>query len=532
MTDPVPPVPPSAPNPPACSARPAVGWLVFVGALVAVFALGLLGASIIERRAEAKAPQFMAVAVKAYEADNAVWGKNYPREYSSFLEMGREPKAPDTKHGGPSKRDLLAETPANVILFAGYAFAKDYRQARGHIHAVEDVKVTGRINTKKDDGTYEMSDKTPATCWTCKSPDVPRLMHEMGGPANFYAAKAKDLKDQVQHPIGCLDCHDEQTMALRISRPALVEAIKKKEGRDLSQPGAASHQEMRTLVCAQCHVEYYFAKEPKNYLTFPWSKGLRAEDMEAYYRENDHTDWTHPISGTKMVKMQHPDYEVFQQGIHAARNVSCTDCHMPYRTEGGQKYTDHHLRSPLTNIANTCAQCHRSWSEDEIRGRVTSIQDKVAEGRHRAEAALTQAHFDVAACVEAGATDAELAEVRQTIRWAQMRWDYVAANNGMGFHAPQECQRILAIATDQAQQARLEAARILARKGFTGTVAYPDFSDKAKAQALIKQWIDRKPVPSLIGKGEFVLPPMDGYGAKPAAAAPAAAAPAPLETPK
>ena len=31
----------------------------------------------------------------------------------------------------------------------------------------------------------------PATCWTCKSTDVPRKMNEMGA-ANFYKAKWKD----------------------------------------------------------------------------------------------------------------------------------------------------------------------------------------------------------------------------------------------------------------------------------------------------------------------------------------------------
>jgi nitrite reductase (cytochrome c-552) len=205
-----------------------------------------------------------------------------------------------------------------------------------------------------------------------------------------------------------------------------------------------------------------------------------------------------------MIKMQHPDYEVYTKGIHHYRNVSCADCHMPYRTEGGRKFTDHHIQSPLNNIANSCAVCHR-WGEEEIRSRVEGIQDKVAEGRHRAEAALRFAHFDAAACIQLGASDQELTPVRDRIRRAQMRWDYVAANNGMGFHAPQECQRILAAATDLAQQARLEAQRVLARKGFTGEVVYPDVATKEKAQAVNKAFSDGTP-PRLLPEGVGIVP--------------------------
>ncbi len=454
------------------------GWMVFAAVLVAVFAIGLLLASILERRAEGAQGQRVLQPVARWESDSSKWAANWPREYASW--KATEQSDTHTKHGGSAMRDLLAEDPHNVILFAGYPFSKDYNQARGHQHAVGDVLATGR----DIDGTKGNSPGKPGTCWTCKSPDVPRLMAEMG-TAKFYDTPAKDLMPEITHNIGCADCHDPATMALAISRPALVEAFER-QGKDITQ---VSHQEMRTLVCAQCHVEYYFkkdeAKGQKAYLTFPWDKGMGVEDMDAYYDEKQFADWTHPISGAKMVKMQHPDYEVYTKGIHAYRNVSCADCHMPYKTEGGQKFTDHQVRSPLTNISNSCAVCHR-WGEDEIRGRVESIQDKILEGRLIAEEAIAKAHFDIAACKQAGASDEELAEVRKLVRKAQLRWDYVAANNGMGFHAPQECQRILAAAADLGQQCRLAAARVLAKHGVTDPVLYPDWSSKEKAQALIK----------------------------------------------
>ncbi|NLF09580.1 MAG: ammonia-forming cytochrome c nitrite reductase subunit c552 [Pirellulaceae bacterium] len=438
----------------------------------ATFMLGLLAASIIQRREEAR-QKLPLQPIGEWETDTAKWGVNYPREYEAYKRM--EDSTTRTKYGGSFPRDYLAETPANVILFAGYSFAEEYHQARGHVHAIEDVTQTQRVN-----------DTTPATCWTCKSPDVPRLMDSMGID-KFYASSFNSLKSEITHPIGCLDCHDPKTMQLRVTRPALREAFAR-QGKDIDQ---ATHQEMRTLVCAQCHVEYYF-KGQGNYLTFPWDKGTTPEDMEKYYNEADFADWTHAISKTPMVKMQHPDYEVYRTGIHAYRNIACADCHMPYRTEGGVKFTDHHIQSPLLNVANSCAVCHR-WSEEEIRSRVEAGQDKIHEGRRMAERTVALAHFDIAAAIEAGATDEELAAARKLVRGAQLRWDYVAANNGMGFHSPQECQRILSAAIDLAGQCRVECARILAKHGYNDPVKYPDFSTKEKAQTLNKEFIEGRP---------------------------------------
>ena len=445
---------------------------LLLAAALGTFLLGLLAASILQRREEARV-QVPLKTIGQWETDSSKWGENYPREYGSYKKMADSTTR--TRYAGSYPRDYLEETPANVILFAGYSFAKEYKQARGHVHAIDDVTSTKRLSAT-----------TPATCWSCKSPDVPRLMHTMG-PEKFYAAKFSDLKTEITHPIGCLDCHEPNTMKLRITRPALREAFQR-QGKDIDQ---ASHQEMRTLVCAQCHVEYYF-KGKDNYLTFPWDKGTSPEQIEQYYEEADFADWTHAISKAKMVKMQHPDYEVYSTGIHAYRGISCADCHMPYRTEGGVKFTDHHLQSPLLNISNSCAVCHR-WSEAEIRSRVEAIQDNTHQGRVRAETVLTQAHFDIAAAHEAGASDEELANVRKLVRGAQLRWDYVAANNGLGFHSPQECMRILAAAIDLGGQCRAECARILAKHGVLTPIQYPDFSTKEKAQDLIKPFVEGRP---------------------------------------
>lgn len=452
------------------------GGLIVVATAAVVIVLGLLSVSVMERRWEAQRPMMVVKPIADFEPDNAVWGQNWPREYETY----RKTEISDTQtlFGGSFPRDYLEADPYQVVLFAGYGFSVDYKQARGHYWAVDDVKETKRV-------------KKPfqaATCWTCKSTDVPRLMNSMG-VREFYAANFHDLTDQVKHPIGCQDCHDPATMRLRITRPGLIEGFAAM-GKDISK---ATHQEMRSLVCAQCHVEYYFANdaaaEKKNYLTFPWHRGTTVEAMLDYYDAMDFTDYVHPVSKTPIVKAQHPDYELYLTGIHAYRGVSCTDCHMPYFTEGGMKFTDHHVQSPLQNISNSCAVCHR-WSEQEIRGRVEAIQTKVRDTKLKAEKAIVEAHFDVAAAIQAKATDDQLKPVRTLLRHAQFRWDYVSASNGMGFHSPQECMRILADAIDQAQQARVLAARILARQGDKESPVYPDLTTRANALQAIAPYLN------------------------------------------
>lgn len=454
-------------------------WLGVVIALtccVIVVALGMLAVSIMERRWEAQRPAMVHRPIDEWQTDNAVWGQNYPREYETYLKTKDD--TTKTLFGGAFPRDYLEDDPYQVILFAGYGFSKEYLQARGHTYSVEDVNKTARIKKPFN----------AATCYTCKSPDVPRLMNEMG-VADFYAGNFHDLTDQINNPIGCLDCHDPKTLTLRVSRPALKEAFESM-GKYVTEVGL---QDMRSLVCAQCHVEYYFKEEPKNYLVFPWKNGMAVEDMIAYYDDIDFADYVHPISKTRIIKAQHPDYELYTTGIHYYRDVSCSDCHMPYRTEGGVKFSDHHVQSPLLNIANSCAVCHR-WSEEEIKIRVEGIQTKVADAMMLAEEVLVKAHFDVAAAMQAQVLDEQLEPVRTLLRYGQFCWDYISASNGMGFHSPQESMRVLGLALQKANEARLQTARLLAAKGISQPPKYPDLSTRKKAFKVATQFVNGQPI--------------------------------------
>lgn len=450
------------------------GWLLFGGSMVVVFILGLLVSSLLERRAEVvsifnnrKTP------MEGIVSENSKFTSDFPREYETWKQTA------DTtfksEFNSSQAVDVLAQRPNMVILWAGYSFSWDYATPRGHQHAVEDVRRTLRTGAP---GVTEGKEPQPGTCWTCKGPDVPRVMKEQG-VANFYKAPWSKWGDQIMNNVGCSDCHDSKTMDLKPARPALYEAWQR-VGKDVNK---ATHQEMRSLVCAQCHTEYYF-KGDGQYLTFPQDSGMTVEAMEKYYDAMNYKDYTHALSRAPILKAQHPGYEIHQMGIHGQRGVSCADCHMPYMSKGGVKYTDHHIMSPLANIERTCQTCHRQ-SAETLRQNVYERQRKCNEIRNRVENELATAHIEAKFAWDKGATEAEMKPVLDLLRKSQWRWDFAVASHGAAFHAPQEIMRILSHSLDFANQARLKVAKVLARHGFTGDVPMPDISTKAKAQAYI-----------------------------------------------
>jgi len=456
--------------------RPWLAWILFFATVVVVFLLGLLASSIVERRAEAAYVNVPRTKVNQFDPRNEVWGANYPREFQSYY--GTADTTFRSKYNGNTMIDMLEEDPRLVVLWAGYGFSKDYNQGRGHYYAVTDMHKTLRTGAPKTPAEGPM----PSTCMTCKSPDVPRLMNQKGVAA-FYTGTWASLGSEVVNPIGCADCHDAETMNLAISRPALIEAFERL-GKDITK---ASHQEMRSLVCAQCHVEYYFDKtvaEGANYLKFPWDNGFSAENMEEYYDNFEFSDWIHSMSKAPMLKAQHPGYEVYLTGIHAERGVSCADCHMPYKSEGGQKFTDHKMQSPLNNISSSCQVCHREEAATLMKN-VYDRQDKIIENRDKLEEQLVRAHVEAQKARELDATDTQMKDILTGIRHAQWQWDYAAASHGGSFHSPVEIGRVISTGITIVQETRIKLARLLASQGFNQEIPYPDISTKAKAQAFI-----------------------------------------------
>ena len=425
---------------------------LLLSAVVATAAIAFVLVSVFSRQQEARLTAFRVVDIPEGEPDPAVWGQNYPLQYESWQKTLTSTRFAEYsvygRYGGSENFQKLDKYPDYKRLFSGYPFSVDYREERGHYWALKDM-----LDSKR------LGDTKPGSCLTCKSPQVPQVMKQIGAE-QFYGTSVKDLVAtyDIHHSISCADCHDAKTAALIITRPAFREAMASR-GIDVSK---ATRQEMRSYVCAQCHVEYYF-RGPNKTVVFPWSKGLALENIEAYYDEIKFSDWTHEETGTPMIKMQHPDFELFSSGVHARSGVACADCHMPYTRVGAAKVSSHWVNTPLAHVETSCLTCHKQ-SEAEMKARVIQIQDRTFSSMGHTEQALIAAIDGIKAAKSAGVSDDKLAPARALYRRAQMRWDFISAENSMGFHSPQEAVRILGDATDFARQAELSAYKALVEK--------------------------------------------------------------------
>lgn len=379
--------------------------------------------------------------IPAGEYDPAVWGKNYPLQYESYKKMMDMSPSP-TGYGGSVKVQKSEMMPELLINFKGMPFSKDYAEDRGHVYALEDLRDSKRIGPA-----------SKGACITCKTPYVEKFFQEDGWG---YANKPlNELLDKAEHPVTCAECHDSETMNLRVVNPAFIEA-QQRRGIDVTK---ASREEMRTYVCAQCHAEYYF--EPgTTKVIFPWDKGLKPGNMYDYYAEKPSgftQDWKHPDSQAAMLKTQHPDYETFATGTHAKAGVSCADCHMPYMRSDGQKYTSHWITSPLKTLDASCSSCHSQGTE-WLQERVKTQQDETFQILHTAGTVIAKAHLAIKKASETpNADQEELAKARELVRKGQWYWDFVAAENSMGFHNPDQSLNTAAQALDMGYQA-IEAA--------------------------------------------------------------------------
>lgn len=428
--------------------RPAIRLTLIASAFIVSLALmvgvGALLIRIQDLKDEAERYPLKVLDIPADELDPAVWGRSFPREYDSFSKTADD--TIETPYGGSIPYSKLKRYPSLARLWAGYAFSVDHNEERGHYYALTDQKKTRRVTEFKQ----------PGACANCHAAEAPLLIAEMGWE-KFNATPYDELKNRLHTNTSCADCHDPAAMELRITRPALKKALEAR-GIDLAK---ATRQEMRSYVCAQCHVEYYFLGENK-VLTFPWRKGLNIDDIESYYDSYAFKDWTHKETGAPMIKIQHPEFEMWSSGLHARSGVACADCHMPYVRDGAVKVSDHWIRSPLANINTACQVCHRQ-TEKELKDRVNTIQDRTFELLGLAEANIIEAIDAIKMAQTAGASDTALGEARQLHRRASIRWDFVSSENSMGFHSPQEAARILAKAIDYARQAQLVAERAMRR---------------------------------------------------------------------
>ncbi len=526
--------------------------MVALVAAIAAAAVTALIINIFQHKQEAKNPFLKLVEVTNDDVDPAKWGANWPREYDGYTRTSEPTR---TKYGGglagpegtlpPEKAQ---RDPWLTRVFAGYLFAVDYRDRRGHAFMLQDQEITKR--------NVPSEAKQSGNCLHCHGSIMP-LYRKLGREALPQAGDAEQVQKGLQlvsdmnywdahkqleqttgraHPVSCVDCHDPKNMELRVTRPAFMTGIQKLAASSAAVPHLPSidrwrrgdrskpydpnvdgtRQEMRSFVCGQCHVEYYCGKGMT--LFFPWAEGLKVEQIEHHYdnlQVNGHRfkDWVHAETGIEVLKAQHPEFEMWSQGIHARSGVACADCHMPYKREGAMKVSEHWVRSPLLEVNRSCQTCH-PYGDEEIKSRVMMIQDthyalmtragqaatsmldaivavrKPYDDRNR-EAATAKAREALAKSAdfaklapeeqqkkvqaqtkasllamwqEMVEKDPKLKEMGELQRAAQWRLDFVAAENSMGFHAPQEMARILGESIDLSRQAEVKAVALTGGK--------------------------------------------------------------------
>lgn len=501
------PVPQSPP--PSPWRRRLTYFLVF---LVAV-GLGALGALLLlnirTRKEEAQQHYFKIVELDESVVDPALWGKNFPRQYDTYK---RTVDIAETRHGGSEAINKLEKYPFLKRIWAGYAFAIDFREERGHAYMLADQENTKRITLRKQPGAclqchaavlpayWEAGKKVVAK----ESDDVKKRTRAdslitrelMKGFEDVCGMDWKEARSMVTHPVTCQDCHDPKTAQLRVTRPGFFVGIdalaksdddlphlpslmrwrkaneakikawrEKKDDRSeietILSPDVpvydpnkeATRQEMRSFVCGQCHVEYYFKPDTKA-VTYPWANGLKVEAIYKYYEEKKFSDWTHEETKAKVLKAQHPEFELWNQGTHARAGVSCADCHMPYTREGAIKVSDHWVRSPLLNMSRACQTCHRQ-EEGTLRARVDLIQDRTDKLLDTTQKAVLDLIDGIKEAEKAGVEAKTLQEAQEKQRKAQFYLDFVFSENSFGFHAAQESARILAVAVDEARQGQV-----------------------------------------------------------------------------
>ncbi len=422
---------------------------------------------------ELKAPVY-STSIPEDETRMSAFKKDFPLQYESYMKNNESKVMTEYKGSIPfHKNDGTNPLPEGYKyaqpylknLWLGYPFMYEYNEARGHTHALEDFVHIDRINAYAEKGGL------PSTCWNCKTPKMMNWIKEYGD--SFWSKdvntfRAPESLDEKEESISCPTCHNPKTMELRLYSEPLKDWLKR-SNQDWDK---LDRNTKRSLVCAQCHVEYYFTHKdngPAGRPVFPWDKGMDAESMYQYYKthgakdangnETPFFDWVHAASKIPMIKMQHPDYEMFQDGPHGAAGVSCADCHMPYMREGGKKYSSHWMTSPLKDPElRACRQCHADKTADYLRSRVIYAQEKAYRQLLKAQEASVLGHEAVRLAnnwtgEKSDNYDALMTEARELVRKGQLFWDYVSAENSVGFHNPAKTMDTLMSSLEFSQKA-------------------------------------------------------------------------------
>lgn len=426
-------------------------------------------------------------AVPSGEYDPAVWGKTYPLEYQSWLET-RNPRPAGLskyKRGWDTDRiiyDKLSEFPFMALLYKGWGFGIEYNEPRGHYYMIKDQLEIDPSRLKAG-----------GVCLTCKSPYAGKLEKELG--KEYYSMPYLEAVKRIPEPhrelgAACIDCHDSSTMKLKTARWTVEKAFK-----DLGKT-KFNRQEMRSLVCAQCHVTYIVSKDKNMKSTgvfFPW-QGSKWGDIsieniiKVIKSDPSFLEWKQEVTGFKLGYIRHPEFEFFSRAsVHWKAGLSCADCHMPYKIVEGAKISDHNLMSPLKNGLAACRFCHIE-STDELKEQVLVIQDRTVSLLLRAgyQMAVVAKLFETVHNEQAQGKTFDQAlynQAKEYYEQAFYRVVFIGAENSVGFHNPTEAGRVLGDALAFAGKAESLLRQLLTKGG----VAVP-----AEVQLELKKYLNNR----------------------------------------
>jgi nitrite reductase (cytochrome c-552) len=406
------------------------------------------------------------------EIDPAVWGKAYPAEYELWKKTEEPAPAGKSKYkrGFTTDKityDKLSEFPYMALLFNGWGFGVEYNEPRGHANMLRDQLEVDPSRVKSG-----------GACLTCKTPYAPRFVKEKG--IDYFSKPYLEVLGWIPEKhrklgVACIDCHDNKDMSLRLSRDfTLIKALQVM-GTD---PEKLSRQEMRTAVCAQCHVTYMVQKSPEMKsinVIFPWEGSkwgnISVENVIKKLRSDEsYKEWKQGVTGFKMAFIRHPEFELFSDNsVHWKAGAACADCHMPYTIVGSSKVSDHRVESPLKNDLKACQQCHTE-SVDWLKDQVTTIQDRTVSLMLRSgyATATVAKLFEMVHKAQAEGKQIDKAlydKAKDSYEEAFYRVVFVGAENSIGFHNPTEATRILGDATAFAGKAEGLLRQALAMAG-------------------------------------------------------------------
>lgn len=413
---------------------------------------------------------FRAGVIAEDEFDPEVWGKIFPLQYESWLATGQmRPSGKSMyKKGWDDDKvvyDKLSEFPFLALLYNGWGFGVEYNEPRGHFFAIIDQLEIDPSRVKPG-----------GVCLACKSPMHKTLTKQKG--LAYLTANFTDAVNMIPEKLrktgpACIDCHNSSDMTLRTNKLHIENGLKTIGKKN------PTRQEMRLIVCGQCHNTYTVPRDANMKVAgdvqLPWSGSrwgaITIENIiKDLLKDSSRLEWKQNVTGFKMPFIRHPEFEMFTNGsIHFNAGLSCADCHMPYKRSGSYKISSHDLASPVKQDFTACAQCHTEGA-DWLRKQVFTTQERTISLLNRAgyANAVVAKLFEIANnhAAKGGSIDRGLYDrAKDYYMQAFLRLVFISAENSIGFHNSTEAGRVLGDSVAFANRAELLIRKALTDSG-------------------------------------------------------------------